>query len=623
MTPMKWLTNKNNLYPLLLLIMVLVVYGSTLTHGFTNWDDDRNILSNPFIRSFSIANISYILTHSFVGMYIPLTMLTYMFNFLLGGFNPEGYIAFNVLFHALNVILVYRLMRFFFSEEHVPFIIAALFAVHPMNIEGVSWLSARSNVLFSFFYLQAIIEYIRYKRGEPLKRYAYALGLFLLACFSKSAAVSLPLLFIAIDWYEDKSINLSKQLDKIPFFLLSIIFGVLTIYFRAESRHLLNFENLYNPIEKVFFVIYSFDFYLIKMLLPFNLSPFYIYPAKEYGSLPLPYYLSPLLIIVLAYIWYKLKEQRFIIAFALLTYLITIFLVLKFVPVGNQIVADRYAYLPMLFIFFGIFKVLEHSGNQYKTKRNIAVYAVLALFSILAIIQNKIWTNSITLYETMISDNPTISLPYYNRALAWAEMKEYESAEQDFNNAIKYDTRSSYWAYMNRGNTRKYLNNYKGALDDYSFALKQSPDNAMILYNIGTLKTDMRDYLGAIDALTRYTAKEKSNSAGQNALGKAYSLNREYEKAISCFSKAILLDATNGEAVFNRGLAYFSVKDFTHAINDFNTLLKANPDDMYALYNRGLCLSAQGDETSACMDIRNSARLGYQDAQILYDAHCK
>ena len=620
---MNWFKTKNNIYILILLALVLIVYGMAFAHDFTNWDDDRNILNNPYIRDFNWQNIKYIFTHPFVGMFIPLTMLTYMFSCIIGGFNSVGYISFNILFHALNVILVYKLMQLFFNKAYFPFLIAAIFAIHPMNIEGVSWLSARSNVIFSFFYLLALIKYVEYTRSQQKKYYWQVLGYFVLACFSKSAAVSLPILLIAIDFYEKRAIKIKSQLNKVPFILISLVFGLLTVYFRVESKHLLNLDHLYNPIDKVFFIFYSFDFYIVKMLVPINLSTFYIYPIKEMGSLPVSYYLSPLLIVALIFFWYKAKKHRHVILFTLMAYFATIFLVLKFVPVGNQIVADRYAYLPCIFLFFGIFKMIENQSIENKLYVQYSIFGVIGIFAILSIVQNRVWQDSFTLYESMIADNPTVSLPFYNRALAWADVKEFEKAELDLNQAIKFDSHTSFWAYMNRGNSRKHLGNYKGALADYEYALKVSPDNALILYNLGTLKVEMNDYKGSINVLERYTCKEPSNAMGYNALGRAYALNMEFDKAIASFSRAIQINSHFTEAIYNRGLAYFNTKDFAKSVNDFNNILKTYPDDVYALYNRGLSLSALGDETSACIDIRSSAQLGYKDAQILYEQHCK
>ncbi|MEI7594858.1 MAG: tetratricopeptide repeat protein [Bacteroidota bacterium] len=613
--------NKNTLYSIIIILAVLATYCSAFFHTFTNWDDDINVVNNPFIQSLNFNNLKYIFSNEFVGMYVPLTMLTYMFNFIIGGLNPLGFLAFNIIIHILNALLVFSLMKHFFKNEIFPLFIALIFAVHPMGVEGVSWISARSNVLFAFFYLLALLSYITYKSIGNKKDYYLTLILFLLSCFSKSPAVSLPLLLIAIDWYEGRKINIKSQLDKIPFLILSLIFGVLTIYFRSKSNHFIDLSTLYNPIDRIFFVLYSFDFYSIKLLFPFNLNPFYVYPEKTNSFLPNIYYVSLVLPILLAFVFYYFKASRKIILFTILSYLITVLFVLKYVPVGNQIVADRYAYLPCIFLFLGIYKLIE---NILEIKYIYWLSAAIVLgFGFLSYEQNKKWDNSIELYNNMIIYNSNVSLPYYNRALAWADLQNFQKAEEDFTKAIEFDQRTPYWAYMNRGNARKYLKNFDGAMSDYKKALEYNPKNIKIIYNIGNLQLMMIDGRGAISSFQTYISVEKNNPAAYNCLGQAYTIETKYTEAIASFSEAIKINSNYTEAIYNRALAYMNLKMYDKAIIDFSTVLLSNPNDAMAYYNRGLSYSAINKEDYACQDIRQSANLGYKDAEIMFNNFCK
>ena len=454
---------------IIIFIAVFIVYGTTINHSFTNWDDDINVLRNPYIQSISFNNLRYLFSHEFVGMYVPFTMLSYHFNILLSGYNPFSFLLLNIILHLINSILVFKLANNFLKNPIYSLIVSLIFAVHPMNVEGVSWISARSNVLFSLFYLLALLQYLNYRKTRKTKQLIYTLGLFLGSCFSKSAAVSFPLIIIAFDWYFDNSILIKKQLNKIPFLLISLLFGILTIYFRSKSNHLIDLSSIYSSVDRVFFVFYSFDFYLFKIFFPFDLNPFYIYPEKTNELLPLIYYLSPLFLLIGGTVIFLNNKHKKDLIFIIVCYTSLVFLILKFIPVGNQIVADRYAYLPIAFLGIGIYKILENSIN------NKIIYiistGIILIFSFFSFNQNKIWENSITLCDCMIEKNANVALPYYNRALAWADLGEYQKAEIDFTSAIEYDSRTSFWAYMNRGNARKYLNNYKGAMQDYKTAL--------------------------------------------------------------------------------------------------------------------------------------------------------
>lgn len=367
-----------------------------------------------------------------------------MFHYNAYQLHPKPYHVVNLTFHIINTLLVFCFIWLLLNQNWVAFITALLFAVHPMHVESVSWLSELKDLQYAMFYLMALCCYCIYIRTQKKVLYGLTLLLFLLSLLSKGMAASFPLVLLIIDYFYYAKINRKVTLNKIPFFLLAFVFGVIAILAQKHGQAIDTYD--YNFFERVLFSSYGILAYLWKMILPINLICYYPYPQKTDGMFPVIFYLSPLIVGLLFVIGYKLKTWRTTLLFGGAFFLATIVLVLQILPVGSTIISDRYTYIPYIGVFYIIASiinpVIEGKEERYKSYRNVVILLftfVLGWYSYLTFKRTKVWHDTITLWTDAIDKLKDDPIPYNNRAETYFWVGRYDEAIKDFTKAIDLD----------------------------------------------------------------------------------------------------------------------------------------------------------------------------------------
>ena len=239
-----------------IVIITFIVFFPSFKCGFTNWDDEDYVTKNSLVVS-NFIHVKEIFKTPVLLNYHPITMLTFALNYQFGKLNPVGYHLWNVLLHVLNTILVFVFI-FIFTKRNLLMatIVALFFGIHPMHVESVAWVSERKDVLYVFFFLAALISYLYYKeKGKPIW-YSITLLLFILSCLSKAMAVVFPFVLILIDYYTADSISQiaiwkrKTSIDKIPFFLISLVFGI-TAYVIQHNGKAMEFMNHFTSFQRL------------------------------------------------------------------------------------------------------------------------------------------------------------------------------------------------------------------------------------------------------------------------------------------------------------------------------------------------------------------------------------
>ncbi|MBU0763510.1 MAG: glycosyltransferase family 39 protein, partial [Bacteroidetes bacterium] len=222
--------NKSTFYIAVIIILTLAAYFSSLGNEILNWDDNIYVSDNPDIKS--LTNLPLFFTKGYIGHFQPVTITVYCLIYQIGRLTPCYYHFTGVIFHIINVLLVFFLCRQLTGRQ-IPALIAALiFGLHPMHVESVAWISGLKDLVFTCFFLLSLLAYIRYFRQNKLKWYIITLVLFLFSLLSKGQAVTLPVVLLLIDYFEGRElINRKALLEKIPFFTLSVVFGLLAVSF--------------------------------------------------------------------------------------------------------------------------------------------------------------------------------------------------------------------------------------------------------------------------------------------------------------------------------------------------------------------------------------------------------
>jgi len=640
---------KTHLPILLLLAFTFVVFYPSINCEFTNWDDDWFILDNPLIRSLSLSNLKELFSSYYVLNYQPLTLLSFAIEYYFFQLNPQVFHFTNVLFHLLNVLLVFKFVQLISSDNSsdkklsfIALVTAALFALHPMRVESVTWVSERKDVLYAFFFLLSIIQYVKYSQriednSNGMKNYYLALFFFVLSCLAKGMAVSLSLVLLLIDYLLKRKFNRAVFLDKVPFFVISILFGLLAVFATHNEEQVLSYD-LYSFGERLQFAGYGFFLYLYKLILPINLSALYPYPNFASGSFPFYYWIyligSIAITCIVIYFAYRLNSRKIIFGFGL--FVLTIIMVLQLMPVNIGIAADRYTYLPYLGLFYLVgegcnfagrkFGFINKSQFQLSSFKNVLLPAViiLLLFVLAFLTHNriKIWQNSISLTTDMINKYPNEYRVYFKRAEAKYKLNDSKGAIADYDMVIDLNPDHER-AYNNRANAKHKLNDYRGALIDYDKALELKPDYANAYNGRGTLNFDLGKFKNAIVDYNEAILANPSFAQAYLNRGNVYAAANNFDQAKIDIDKSLKLNPNNPEALLMRGNTSVALQDYKEAVKYYDLALSLNPDNPEAYFNRGSCKYYLQDLQGACNDWNVALGLGHAPAGKLIQQVCK
>jgi len=600
---------KINIHPAFIITWLLLIaiagyvsYIPAFENGITNFDDNLYITDNPYVKSLESENIKAIFSNYYMGNYHPLSMLSLAMDYKPEATDYSAYHTTNIMLHIANSLLTFWFIFLIFrivtkqetENKHlyhiIPGITALLFAAHTIHLESVAWVSERKDVLYSLFFLASLISYSYFIIRNSLKFIALSLVFFIAALLSKGQAVSLAVTLLAIDFVAQRNLFDKKLwLEKSPYFVLAIIFGIVAIFAQQSSQSIATNDS-WQFYHRIVFASYGFFQYIFKLFAPINLSVFYPYPKV---TIPTIYYIFPILVAaVIALFFFTAKKHR-LLAFGLLFFSINIFLVLQLLPVGKAIMADRYAYIPSIG-FFVILSFLAYRFAKLVPKATLLIPVLFIGYAVwltnLSYERSKLWGSSLELWNDVLVQFPNSELAYNNRGdiLSNLNPPDYKQALHDFNRAIELDANYDQ-TYYNRGVVKAHLGDKQGAIADFNKALELKPDYAQAYSNRGATRYELGDPTGALADFT-----------------KAIEFKPDYVIAYS-----------------NRGSAYARLGQFDKAVQDFTMSLQLSPNNPKMLYMRGRIYLEMGQKDNGCRDLSAAYQLGAAEAKELIDQFCK
>ena len=484
---------QNLLVTILLFLTFILFSGSLRNEMLIGWDDGEYI-TDPDVTEYGSAGKSDIFSSFHLGMYQPLAVLSLAINYKISGDAPVTYILINLLLHLLNTWFVFKLMKQWLKRFEPAFIAALLFAIHPMHVEGVVWISTRSSLLYSAFFLIGLIQYEKYLNTGKPRHYLLTLLWALLALFSKSMAATFPLILLLIDYFRNRKFTGKVILEKIPFLVFSIIFGIVAIKASASFGHITVLEEDYTLPERLILMLYGISFYLVKLILPINLSAIYAFPGSAGGTFPRWVYASMIAMAALIVIIIFADKRRRLYLFGSLFFLLSISMVLPLFWSRIFITADRYTYIPYLGLFIIIADWItgiwdRRSELQASTRRMLYTSAFLITILLLAITWNRIrvWHDVPTLLGDVIEkqrSDSDMAHGYFYLGNYYDTGGKDEEAVKNYNLAISRNPRYLL-AYNNRGILKGKHMDINGAIADFTQAITLKPDYAEAYYNRG------------------------------------------------------------------------------------------------------------------------------------------
>ncbi len=523
-----------------IVIFTLVIYLPGINNSFLNWDDNWYITNNIFISGFSVPGIIDMFTHLFHSQYSPLVMLVLSFLKSVFGLNPISFHLTSLFFHILNTYLVFRFLGLLTGKTNLALVISAFFAIHPFQVESVAWMSAMKIVVSSSFFLLSLIYYIKYHRTGKMRYYYLSLLAFVSAMLSKEQTLILPLVVMAIDYFQSRKLFDRKVVvEKIPYFLLSAMFMVVTlvaVYTQGFEGKMPSF-NIFNQIE---FILYSLLNYLSKFILPLDLSSYYPYSTSiNYYYLVFPILLTSFVIFSI----YKKLLTRKEIIFAIVFFLINIFLTFQIVPVRKIYMADRYMYLPLigvLLVFGFVFSRLFSLDKKYRFHLIPIISIFFLLFFSLSFSRVKIWDNSLSLWDDVINKTGQTYFPLMKRGISFRQEKNYNAALSDLSESINLQP-NNYYAFEERGYIYSVKENYPAAKDDFIEAVRLHPRSSYAYCSLGFANMKLGDYLIAVENLNKAIGYEDDYAEAYKNRGEVYAVMNDTMKLCEDFTMALKL----------------------------------------------------------------------------------
>lgn len=376
---------------LVLFVLAALVFIPMLDNGFAYMaaDDNWMLYNNAQVYSLDWGNIVHYFTSFFHGQYSPVNTLAYSVIYSIFGMNPFWYHVFSLMLHIFNTLLVYNfihtLLQFSVPKKgltlsknnsiRIAFFTALLFAIHPIQVESVAWISASKVVFYAFLFLECLVLYLKYIEKRKNKYYIIALILFIISFGIKEQTVILPLCCLLIDWYLKRNWEKGRLLiEKIPFFVVAIGLGIVEVI-GQQSFFGYNLEYHYYPFfQRMFLACYAIPEYLFKLFLPLHLSYWYAFPMKPGEPLPVIFWFYPLVVLAILFFLYRSwKTGKRYILFGAGFFFVNVVLALHIIPMSRGVMmADRYMYLSSIGMFFiisvllsGLFKQLKAGGASW------------------------------------------------------------------------------------------------------------------------------------------------------------------------------------------------------------------------------------------------------------------
>jgi Flp pilus assembly protein TadD len=549
----------------------LAVFAPTIRYEFVNFDDDLYVYNTPAIKSgLTIKGIALAFTSSHARNWHPLTTVSHMLDCQLYGLNAGGHHATNLILHIIAVLLLFRVLQQMTGAIWRSAIVAALFAVHPLHVESVAWVSERKDVLSAVVFFLMLGAYVRYARASSITRYLAVVALFAAGLMSKPMLVSAPIVLLFLDYwplrrFEQSSFTsemtkISKAgnqrrvirllfLEKVPLVVLSALACVITFVLQKRTTGAIP------PLPFLWRVQNAFASYVIygwKTFWPTHLAVFYPHPNGTLAIWEVMFTILLLLAITAAAIVFR--HQRPYLFTGWLWYLVMLVPVIGFVQVGEQGHADRYTYLPHIGLFVVVVWfaaeviMVRRSGSRLVVTAAVATLVILAL-AWTAFIQTSYWRNSETLWTHAIAVTADNDVAHNNLGYLCVDRGELDKAISHFESAARirsgkrdahYDLGSAF-VQMNLADALARKGRSDEAIVHYEEAIRLQPNYADAYYNRGNVLFTKGRTDEAIADWEKTLQLQPNDADAHTGLGNALLQKGALQEAIAHYETALAL----------------------------------------------------------------------------------
>ena len=579
----------------LLVLFVFIAFGSALNNEFLSWDDDSFVYENRMIQSLDSERLLQMATSFRTGNWYPITWFSHALDYRLFGSDPAGHHLTNILWHGVNVFLLFVLVQRLLSLAKTNYssadifwaglAVALLFGLHPLRVESVVWVSQRKDLLCAFFVLSGYLAYLSYVNAPDSRssryRYGGVLLLFFCALASKPMAVTVPLILLLLDIYPLRRFGREAVLEKIPLFLLSLGLSWLTLTAQQQAGAMVSVVQL-DLADRGLNAVRSIVFYPLKTLWPINLTALYPFPSQLtpvslwfIGSLSL-------IVGVTVFCVWQAKKRQWLWLIAWLYYLVSLVPVLGIVQVGGQAAADRYTYLPTISFFIlvglGLFRLVRASGQSSVPRFLIGVCGAILLVGLMALTQKqvKVWKNTETLWRHTVQVFPE-RLPRARLFLGtdYLNRNKLAEAEREFQSALRLNSIYAE-AYNGLGLVEYKRGRLQSAEKKFRKALALNSEFAESHLNLGLVLFDLGRWSQAEAQYLQALAQEPDSVEVHNNLGLLYYRQGRMQKAEAQYLSGLYKNFEYFGIHFNLGNLYRAMGRLNEAIAAYQLAIRFN-----------------------------------------------
>jgi protein O-mannosyl-transferase len=625
--------NKNKKFSicLFLIMTTLAVYWQVQSHEFIYYDDIEYVRENVNVKAgLTPASIVWAFTTSHATNWHPITWLTHMLDYQLYGSHPQGHFLTNLFFHIANALLLFLVLLRMTGAIWQSGFVAALFALHPFNVESVAWISERKNVLSTLFWLLTMWAYIRYVETPTIRKYGLVVLFLALGLMSKPMLVTLPFVLLLLDYWPLRRWRIGNQneslvdektenqtflsrliLEKVPLLVL-VIGSIITTFTVQKIGGAVKSIETFPMQERLINALVSYLSYLKMMIWPRGLSVLYPHPEN---ALPVWKGLIAGVLLILLTLWVIRNAHRMpYLVIGWFWYLGTLIPVIGLVQVGVQAMSDRYAYVPLIGIFIIIAWGLPDLLAKWNHQEKIPVIFAGLLIPLMVVtwMQVKHWKDGVTLWKHTIEVQPNM-YPEFARAynnLGFALKKEGRIADAmiQYKTAIKINPEFSK-PYNNLGSILKSINKTEEAIVFFKEAIRVKPDSASAYSNLGSTMLQQGKMDEAIINFKEAIRISPENAWAYTNLGTALAKKGELEEALVHFKEAIRIKPDLAMAHANIGMALTQKGELIESMVHFREAIRINPGYAIAHFSLGNALFKNGETKKAINHFREAVRL--------------
>jgi tetratricopeptide (TPR) repeat protein len=580
-----------------LVVTTLIAYEPMRHNEFINYDDTLYITKNPNVNEgITRESVIWAFTKQYAANWHPLTWLSHTLDCQIFGLSPFWHHLVSLIFHTTNALLLFWILTNITGTTWASAFVAAVFALHPIQVESVAWAAERKTVLGGLFWLLTILAYIWYTKRPSTGRYIVVFLVYGLCIMTKPVVVTLPLALLLLDYWPLERLNWVSRpagktvpagrllIEKVPLLVLSAVLVVATLIAQRSEGVVVLLENF--PLDyRISNMFISYINYIGKMIWPSRLAV--LYPFLHANIIKSTAVVCTLLFVLISVLSIYIGRRRKYAAFGWLWYVGTLVPMAGLVQVGSQAMADRYMYISMLgLLIIAAWAVKELVGNRPRWRIVAAVSAGVVLSSAIIItrMQVKHWQNSITLFEHTLKITENNPIAENNYGCALFDEGRVTEAIQHLSNAVRISP-TCFDARKNLGKVLLRQGKLNEAIACFNELVKRRKESAEVYYNLAVASGMQGKYDDAIKYYAKTLDMDPKYPDAHGRMGTALLAAGRTKEAIAQLNEAVRINPDQVEAYINLGKAYSQLGKYEPAIQNWLRAVQLDANNVNTLNN--------------------------------------